>query len=245
MSRWGVRGVRGPGQTARARSRIAPSFPAMVSPMLLPIRSANPEPNTPAGVSAPGGGGPAAGDGMDGVRDVDAPLLQQVGELAHLVLRLRDGEPVARDDTTRCAYASITATSSAVVARTDAPSTPPPSPAGPGDDLAEGAEEHVRDRAVHRLAHQHRQQGSRGADERAAHDQDVGVQDEAGRGGREPGERVQQRDDDRHVGAADRQDEQDRRTARAAPTITGEDPELTPAIAHAAERDGRRRRARR
>ena len=45
---------------ARATIRIAPSFPVMVSPMLLPIRSANPAPNTSAGVSAPAGGGPAA-----------------------------------------------------------------------------------------------------------------------------------------------------------------------------------------
>ena len=55
---------------------------------------------------------------MDRVLDVDALALEQVGELAHLVLRLRDRQAVAGDDDDRLAYASMTATSSAVVART-------------------------------------------------------------------------------------------------------------------------------
>ena len=63
-------------------------------------------------------------------------------------------------------------------------------------------------RAVHRLRHQHRQQRARRADERSAHDQHVLVQHEAGAAARQAGERVEQRDDDGHVGAADRQHEQ-------------------------------------
>ena len=45
----------------------------------------------------------AAGDGMDRVRDLDALRLEQVGELADVVLRLRDREPVAghEDDLVR------------------------------------------------------------------------------------------------------------------------------------------------
>ena len=40
--------------------------------------------------------GHAAGDRVDRVGDVDALLLEQLGELADVVLRLRDREPVAR-----------------------------------------------------------------------------------------------------------------------------------------------------
>ena len=76
-------------------------------------------------------------------------------------------------------------------------------------DLPERAEEHVRDRAVHRLGHQQRQQRAGGADEHAGHDQDGVDEHEAGGRGGEAGERVEQRDHDRHVGAADRQHEQD------------------------------------
>jgi hypothetical protein len=35
---------------------------------------------------------------MDRIAHVDAPFLEQVCELAHRVLRLRDGQAVARDD---------------------------------------------------------------------------------------------------------------------------------------------------
>ena len=100
------------------------------------------------------------------------------------------------------------ATSSAVVERTVRPSV---GAAAPRARLhrAEGAEEDVADRAVHRPAHQQRQQRARRADERAADDEHVVVQHEAGRRGGEAGERVQQRDHDRHVGAADREDEED------------------------------------
>src|SRR5204862_7922931 len=78
-----------------------------------------------------------------------------------------------------------------------------------GDRSPEGAEEDVRKRPVHRAAHEDREQRSRGADERAADDERVVREDEAGGRGGEPRERVQERDDDRHVGAADRKDEQD------------------------------------
>ena len=39
-----------------------------------------------------------AGDGMDGVLDVDALRLEELGQLADRVLGLGDGEAVARDD---------------------------------------------------------------------------------------------------------------------------------------------------
>ena len=88
---------------------------------------------------------------------------------------------------------------------------PPSVPARPwrtGRDLPERAEEHVRDRAVHRPAHDQRQQGARRADEHAGDDQDVVLEHEAGRGRGETGEGVQERDHDRHVGAADREHEE-------------------------------------
>ena len=40
--------------------------------------------------------GHPAGDGMDGVLDVDALGLEELGQLADRVLGLGDGEPVAR-----------------------------------------------------------------------------------------------------------------------------------------------------
>ena len=95
----------------------------------------------------------------------------------------------------------------------------------PALDLPERAEEHVRDRAVHRPAHHQREQRARRADEHAADDQHVVLELEPGRGGREPRERVQERDDDRHVGAADRQDEEDPEQRRA-----GEDDREQPAL---------------
>ena len=42
--------------------------------------------------------GHAAGDGVDGEEDVDAPRLEGLGELADRVLGLGDGQAVARDD---------------------------------------------------------------------------------------------------------------------------------------------------
>ena len=62
-------------------------------------------------------------------------------------------------------------------------------------------------RAVHRLRHEQRQQGARGADEHPRDDEDGRVEHEAGGRCGEAGERVQQRDDDGHVRAADREHE--------------------------------------
>ena len=169
--------------------------------------------------------------------DVDALGLEQLRELAHLVLRLRDGEAVARDDDDAL---RVREHHGDVVGRGRANGRAVGARRGrrPGRDLAERAEEDVRDRAVHRAAHLHRQQRSGRADEHPAHDQDVRVQHEAGRGRGEAGERVQQRDHDRHVRAADRQDEQDAEE-RARATIIATSTQKLGAVDH------RRRRARR
>ena len=150
-------------------------------------------------------------------------VLEQVGQHAHVVLRLRDREPVARHehDPARVREHDRDVLRRSSRARCVRPRARLPVPAC---DLAERAEEHVRDRPVHRPAHHERQQRAGGADERAADDQHVLVQREARRRGREPRAGVQERDHDRHVGAADRQDEEDaereRRDDHARPAAT-------------------------
>ena len=71
----------------------------------------------------------------------------------------------------------------------------------------EAGEQHVDERAVHCLRHELRQDRARGADQSAGDEQRVVAQREAGRGHGDAGVGVEQRDDDRHVGAADRHDE--------------------------------------
>ena len=66
------------------------------------------------------------------------------------------------------------------------------------------AEQHVGERAVHRLAHDDRQDQARRAVERPGDDQQVVVEHEAHHAGRQAGVGIEQRDDRRHVGPADR-----------------------------------------
>ena len=73
----------------------------------------------------------------------------------------------------------------------------------------EAADHDVDDRAVHGVGHQLGQDRAGRADEGAGDDQDRVAEHEAGHRGGRAGERVQQADDDRHVGAADRQDHRD------------------------------------
>jgi hypothetical protein len=75
--------------------------------------------------------------------------------------------------------------------------------------LAERAEEDVRDRAVHGLRHEKGEQRAGGADEHPGDDENGRVEHEAGRRRGQSRERVQERDDDRHVRAADREHEHD------------------------------------
>ncbi len=151
----------------------------------------------------------AAGDGVDRVLDLDALLLEQLGQLAHVVLRLRHGHAVAGDDDDLAGERELHGD---VLGRRRADGAPVVGAhprAGAALDLPERPEEHVRDRAVHRLRHQQRQHRPGGADEHPGHDQDGVREHEAGRRRGEAGEGVEQRDHDRHVGAADRQHEQD------------------------------------
>ena len=133
-----------------------------------------------------------AGDGMDRVADLDAALLEQVGQLAHVVLGLRHGHPVSgyEDDLVRVGQhdgdvvGARRADGAAVGIGCRS--------RGARADLAERAEQDVGDRAVHRPAHEHREQRSGGADEHPTHDQHVVLELESGRGRGEAGERVQQ-----------------------------------------------------
>ena len=163
----------------------------------------------------------AAGDRMDGVDHLHAPRLEQVGELSDRVLRLGDGEPVARDDDhlvrVREQDGDVLGARGA-----DGAARVALRAARRGDDRAEGAEEDVRQGASHRSAHHLGEERARGADERAGHDEHDRMQDETTRRDRQSGERVQQRDEHGHVRTADGQDERDAEdaaTARARSTI--------------------------
>ena len=74
---------------------------------------------------------------------------------------------------------------------------------------AEAAEQHVGDRAVHRLAHQDREDEAGEAVERAGDDEHVVAEHEAGGGRGQAGVAVQQRHHHRHVGRADGDDQHD------------------------------------
>ena len=74
--------------------------------------------------------------------------------------------------------------------------------------LAEGSEQHVGERAVHRLGHDDGEDQARGTVERAGNDQQLAVEHEShGRGG-QAGIGIEQRDHRRHVRAADGNDHQ-------------------------------------
>ena len=108
--------------------------------------------------------------------------------------------------TTLLAAARIAAASSAVALRRCVPLFG----AGCGGlHLAERAEHDVGERAIHGLAHDHREDEAGRAVERAGDDQHLAIEHEAEQRGREAGVGVQERDDRRHVRAADGRDQQD------------------------------------
>ena len=149
----------------------------------------------------------APGDRVDRVTHVDALLLQQLAQVAHVVLGLRDREPVAGDeDDAPCVGEHHR---DVVSGRGPHVSAVAGSSSRSGRRLgSERTEEGLAQRPAHPAAHHDREQRSRGADESPADDQGRVVQHETGGGRGEARARVQQRDDDRHVGAPDRQHEQ-------------------------------------
>ena len=132
-------------------------------------------------------------DGMDRVLDVD-PRLEDVGELAHVVLGLRDRHAVPGTTMTLRANESWTATSRASSRARSGRRLPahcPPLPDCPKAPKSTFAIERFIAFAMSSV----RSVPGR-ADEHPRDDEHGRVEDEPGRGGSESGECVQQRDDD-------------------------------------------------
>ena len=77
-----------------------------------------------------------------------------------------------------------------------------------GLHLAERAEQHIHERTVHRPAHDDRQNQTARAIQRAGRDEQIVSQHKPHRHGRQPGVGIQNRNHGRHVGTADRNDQQ-------------------------------------
>ena len=147
--------------------------------------------------------GHATGDRVDREGHFRAILLEQIAELTDDMLSLGHGHAVARDehDRLRCLENEV-----CIV----------------GDDRldlaldlgcllgrAEAGEQHVGQGPVHRLAHDVREDDAGGTNQRTGDNEQVVVDGEARSAGREARVAVQQRDDDGHVSAADRDDRHD------------------------------------
>ena len=149
--------------------------------------------------------GHAAGDGVDGVFDLDPLLLELVGHFAKGVLGLGDGHAIAGDDDD---LGGIFHDEGSVVGRALFDR------AGLGDPgarratvTAEAAEDDRDEAAVHALAHDVAEDGAGAADEGAGDDQGDVLERETQRRRGPAGIAVEHGDHDRHVGAADRDDQ--------------------------------------
>src|SRR5713101_1891514 len=148
--------------------------------------------------------GHASGNGVNAEGDIHAALGKRVEQLAHFVLRLRHGHAVAGHDDhfvgggkNRGGFFGGSAFDRALLLHAG----------GGGLNLPEAAEQHVGERAVHGFGHDHRQNETRRAVERAGDDQQLAAEHKAhGRGGKS-GVRVQQRNHRGHVRAADGNDQ--------------------------------------
>ena len=153
---------------------------------------------------------------MDGVDDLDAAGLEDLGQLADRVLGLGDREAVAghHDD-----LLGVRQHDRGVV-HVDLADR---AAAGPRHCRAlvalaatEAADHDVQDRAVHGVGHELGQDGARGTDEGARDDEHRVADHEAGHRRGRARERVQEADDDGHVRAADGQHERDAEDDRGA-----------------------------
>ena len=143
---------------------------------------------------------------MDRVLDGHAALLELIRQLLHVVLRSGDGHAIARhehDEAGECEQRRDVLNRGRVHRTAFLTGGSRRRHGG-----AEPAEQHVEERPVHRTAHRDGEDRSRRPDERPAHDENVVAEHEPrGRCG-QTGERVEQRDDHGHVGAADGDHEQ-------------------------------------
>ena len=112
---------------------------------------------------------------------------------------------------TLLAAARIAAASSALALRTVRASS---APFAASLHLPKRAEHHVGERAVHGLAHDHRENEAGGAVERARDDQHFAVQHESQQRGGKSGIGIQQRNHRGHVRAADRRHQQNSKQQR-------------------------------
>ena len=128
---------------------------------------------------------------VDRVLDVDAALLEDVGQLPCRVLRLGDRQPVSRNDDHPLRVGEQRAE---VLGRGRTHAAPGGPRGAPRDllHLAERAEQDVAQRAAHGVAHELGQQATRGTDQGPGHDEREVVQGEAGGGDRQARARVEQ-----------------------------------------------------
>ena len=151
--------------------------------------------------------GHAAGDRMDGVFDLDAGGLQLVGHLAQRMLGLGHRHAVAGDDDH---LRGVLEDEGGVFGRALLDRAHHAVVAGRRGGLAAEAAEDDRDEgAVHPLAHDVGEDRAGRADQRAGDDQRGIAEREADAGRRPARIGIQHRDHHRHVGAADRDDDQD------------------------------------
>mmetsp|Transcript_24553 Transcript_24553/g.75848 ORF Transcript_24553/g.75848 Transcript_24553/m.75848 type:complete len:336 (-) Transcript_24553:503-1510(-) len=144
-----------------------------------------------------------SGDGVDGEAGLDALVVEGLGDVGDGVLGLGDGEAVAGDDDDARRIGEELGGGVDVDFGVGAHVDGALGRSRPGDG-AVAAEDDVADVAVHGLAHDVGEDGAGGADEGADHRQEGVVQHEAF-GAQSPARvGVQDGDDDRHVGAADR-----------------------------------------
>ena len=134
----------------------------------------------------------------------DAALLQLIVELTDFVLRLRDRHAVAGNDHDQArllehlggALDRLRLVDFLLAGRLSVL------------HLTEGTEQHVRERSVHRVAHDDGEDETARPVERTGGDEQLVVEHESHRHGGQAGVRIEDGDDGRHVGPANRDDEQ-------------------------------------
>ena len=145
-----------------------------------------------------------AGHRVNRVLDRRAPFLQGIRQFADGVLGLGHRQAVARDDHHPIRslehHRDLIGAGALHLAGVDVVGVH-------GRRRAQAAEQHADEGAVHRLAHDRREDQPRGSDERPGDHEHRVVDHEAGGGGGQARVAVEQADHDWHVGPADRHGE--------------------------------------
>jgi len=146
----------------------------------------------------------AACDRVNGIGDLDALFFEVVGQFAQRMLGLRDRHAVTRHDDHR---ARVFHDEGGIVRRALLDGTGLLRACSRCSRCAEAAHDDREERAVHALAHDVGKNRARRADQCAGDDERGIFEREADAGGRPPRIGVKHRDHDRHVRAADRDDQ--------------------------------------